>query len=150
MPLNMMAAERVVRDALSLLEIVSNRVRIGPRAWRILHRVPGVEAQPTEVLLRIDDAGLQIMLRVAVARLPGDNHEPFYRLLLTANDQSMGLYKLSLARDTVHLSFAEPVVAFASERDVAGIFHEIVQLAEQYRTVLSDHFGAEPIREGNG
>lgn len=150
MPANMMSAERVVRDALSTLEIVSNRVRIGPRAWRVLHRAPGVEGPPTEVLVRIDDAALQIMLRVAVARLPTAHHEPFYRLLLTANDQSTGPCKLSLSGDTVMLSFAEPVVAFASEHDVAGLFHEIVQLAEQYRNVLSDHFGAEPIRESHG
>lgn len=149
MPLEMMSAERVVRDALSTLEIVSNRVRIGPRSWRVLHRAPGVEGPPTEVLVRIDDAALQIMLRVAVVHLPSSNHEPFYRLLLTANDQSTGPCKLSLANDTVHLSFAEPVVAFASEHDVAGLFHEIVQLAEQYRKVLSDQFSAEPIRESN-
>jgi hypothetical protein len=149
MPLDMMSAERVVRDALSTLGIVSNRVRIGPRIWRVLHRAPGVDGSPTEVIVRIDNAALQILLRVAVARLPSTNHEPFYRLLLTANDQSTGSCKLSLCGDTVHLSLAEPVVAFASEHDVAGLFHEIVQLADQYRTVLADQFGAEPIREGN-
>lgn len=149
-PLNMMSAERVVRDALSTLEIVSNRVRIGPRAWRILHRAPGVDGPPNEVLVRIDDAALQVLLRVAVARLPSANHEPFYRLLLTANDQSTGPCKLSISGDMVHVSFAEPVVAFASEHDVAGLFHEIVQIAEQYRSILSDQFGAEPIREGVG
>ena len=149
MPADMMGAERVVRDALATLEIVSNRVRIGPRSWRLLHRAPGVEGSPTEVLVSIDDAALQVLLRVAVARLPAANHEPFYRLLLTANDLSTGQCKLSLAGDTVMLSFAEPVVAFASEHDIAGLFHEIVQLAEQYRSVLSDQFGAEPIREGN-
>jgi hypothetical protein len=153
MPLDMMSAERVVRDALATLEIVSNRVRIGPHAWRILHRaraVDGVDGVPNEVLVRIDDAALQVLLRVAIARLPSANHEPFYRLLLTANDQSTGPCKLSLSGDTVHLSFAEPIVAFASEQDVAGLFNEIVQLAEQYRSALSDHFGAEPIREGIG
>jgi hypothetical protein len=148
-PAEMMSAERVVRDALSALEIVSNRVRIGPRTWRILHRVPGVEGPPTEVLIRIDDTNLQITLRVAVARLPSSNQEPCYRLLLTANDLSTGPCKLSLSGSTVMLSFAEPVVAFAGEHDVAGLFHDIVQLAAQYRSVLSDHFGAEPIRDGD-
>lgn len=149
MPPNMIGAERVVRDALAALEIVSNRVRIGPRSWRVLHRVPNVDAPPTEVQLRIDDAALQIILRVVVARLPATNHEPFYRLLLTANDQSTGQCKLSLSGDLVILSFAEPVVAFASEHDVAGLFHDIVQLAHQYRSVLSEQFGAEAIREGD-
>lgn len=148
MPPSLISAERVVRDALTNLDIVSNRVRVGQRAWRILHRPPGMEGSPTEVLLRIDDAALQIILRVAVARLPATNHEPFYRLLLTANDLSTGPCKLSLSGDTVMLSFAEPVVAFASEHDVAGLFHEIVQLALQYRAVLSDHFGAEVVRDG--
>lgn len=149
LPPKMISAERVVRDALAALEIVSNRVRIGPQTWRILHRAPSVEGPPTTVLVRIDDAALQIMLRVAVARLPAMNHEPFYRFLLTANDQSTGSCKLSLASDTVMLSFAEPIVAFASEHDVSGLFHEIVQLAEQYRKVLADQFGAEPIRESD-
>lgn len=148
-PAEMVSAERVVRDALAGLEIVSNRVRIGPRTWRILHRAPGVDGPPTEVLVRIDDANLQIMLRVAVARVPATNHEPCYRLLLTANDLSTGPCKLSLAGDTVMLSLAEPVVAFASEHDVASLFHDIVQLAAQYRSVLSDHFGAEAIRDGD-
>jgi Trypsin-like peptidase domain len=148
-PIEVMSAERVVRDALSALDIVSNRVRIGPRSWRILHRAPGVEGPPTEVVVRIDDATLQIVLRVAVARIPTSNHEPCYRLLLTTNDQSSGFCKLSLAGDTVMLTFAEPVVAFASEHDVAGLFHDIVQLAAQYRSVLSDHFGAEAIRDAD-
>lgn len=148
-PPHAMSAERVVRDALATLEIVSNRVRIGPRAWRVMHKAPGTDGPPTEVLLRIDDAALLIILRVAVVRLPAANHESFYRLLLTANDLSTGPCKLSLSGDTVMLSFAEPVFAFASEHDVAALFHEIVLLADQYRSVLSDHFGAEPIREGN-
>lgn len=146
---NLMSAERVVRDALATLEIVSNRVRISPRSWRVVHRPPGVEGPPTEVLVRIDETALQVVLRVAIARLPTAHHEPFYRLLLTANDLSTGPCKLSLADDIVMLSFAEPVVAFASEHDVAAIFHDVVQMAEQYRSALSDQFGAEPLRETN-
>jgi hypothetical protein len=149
MPPNVMIAERVVRDALATLEIVSNRVRIGPRAWRVMHRAPGLDGPPTEVLLRIDDSALHIILRVAVVRLPAINHEHFYRLLLTSNDLMTGPCKLLLSGDTVMLSFSEPIAAFASEHDVSALFHEIVILAEQYRGALSDHFGAEPIREGN-
>ena len=148
MPPSAMSAERVVRDALATQEIVSNRVRIGPRAWRIMHAAPGLDGPPTEVLLQIDDTALLIILRVAIVRLPSANHESFYRLLLTANDLSTGPCKLSLSGDTVMLSFSEPVVAFANEHDVAALFHEIVLLADQYRTILSDHFGAELIREG--
>ncbi|HMY17938.1 MAG TPA: serine protease [Polyangium sp.] len=149
MPANMIGAERVVRDALAALDIVSNRVRIGPRVWRVLLRGAGKEGPPTEVLVQIDDAALQIMLRVAVVRLPTTNHEPFYRLLLTANDMSTGDCKLSLSGDTVMLTFAEPVVAFAGEHDMAGLFRDVVQLATQYRSALSEHFGAEPIRNDN-
>lgn len=148
-PAEMMGAERVVRDALLALEIVPNRVRTGPRTWRVMHRKPGAEGPQTEVLVRIDEANLQIILRVAIARLPSSNHEPCYRLLLTANDLSTGPCKLSLSGDTVMLSFAEPVAAFASEHDVAGLFQEIAQLALQYRSVLADQFGAEPIRDSD-
>ena len=148
-PPSFVGAERIVRDALSTLEIVSNRVRTGPRSWRILHRAHPGDDQPTEVLLRIDEDALQVILRVALVRLPSDHHEPFYRLLLTANDQSTGMCKLSLSGDVVMLTFAEPVSAFASEHDVAAVFHEMVLLAAQYRGVLADQFGAEPIREGS-
>ncbi len=149
MPPNMIGAERVIRDALTALDIVSNRVRIGPRAWRVLQRGSNSEGPPTEILVQIDEDALQVMLRVAIVRLPTTNHEPFYRLLLTANDQSTGDCKLSLSGDTVMLTFAEPVVAFAAEHDMPGLFRDIVQLAAQYRSALSEHFGAEPIRDDN-
>jgi len=81
-------------------------------------------------------------------RLPLAAHEPFYRLLLTANDQTTGVCRLSLAGDVVVLSFSEPVPAFASEHDVAVVFHDLVRLAEQYRKALAELFGAEALREG--
>ncbi|UQA61246.1 serine protease [Polyangium aurulentum] len=140
--------ERVVRDALAALGIVANKARVGPRTWRILHRALGGEAAPSEVTVRIDQEGLQVLLRVPLVRLPLAAHEPFYRLLLTANDQTTGVCRLSLAGDVVVLSFSEPVPAFASEHDVAVVFHDLVRLAEQYRKALAELFGAEALREG--
>ncbi|MRG97383.1 serine protease [Polyangium spumosum] len=142
-------AERVVRDALGALGIVANKARVGPRSWRIHHRALGGDATPSEVTVRLDGAGLQVILRVPLVRLPSSNHEPFYRLLLTANDQTSGVCRLSLAADVVVLSFSEPVTAFASEHDVAAVFHDLVRLADQYRKVLAELFGAEPLREGS-
>jgi hypothetical protein len=100
------------------------------------------------VTVRIDRDGLQVLLRVPLVRLPLSAHEPFYRLLLTANDQTTGVCRLSLAGDVVVLSFSEPVPAFASEHDVAVVFHDLVRLAEQYRKALAELFGAEALREG--
>jgi len=142
-------AERVVRDALSALGLVANKARVGPRTWRIQHRALGGDATPSEVTVRVDDPGLQVLLRVPLVRLPSANHEPFYRLLLTANDQATGVCRLSLSGEVVVLSFAEPVSAFASEHDVAAVFHDLVRIADQYRRVLAELFGAEPLREGS-
>ncbi|MDI1482252.1 serine protease [Polyangium sp. y55x31] len=142
-------AERVVRDALTALGIVANKARVGPRSWRIHHRALGGDATPSEVTIRLDDAGLQVILRVPLVRVPSANHEPFYRLLLTANDQTSGVCRLSIAGDVVVLSFSEPVTAFASEHDVAAVFHDLVRLADQYRKVLAELFGAEPLRDGS-
>jgi len=142
-------AERVVRDALGALGIVANKARVGPRAWRIHHRALGGDATPSEVTVRLDAAGLQVILRVPLVRMPSANHEPFYRLLLTANDQTSGVCRLSLSGDVVVLSFSEPVSAFASEHDIAAVFHDLVRLADQYRKVLAELFGAEPLREGS-
>jgi len=140
-------AERVIRDALSTLGIVSNRVRIAPLAWRIFHRALGGEATPSEVTIRVDDLGLQVILRVPLVRVPATNHEHFFRLLLTINDQTGGVCRVSISNDIVALSFAEPVSAFASEHDVSVVFHDLVRLADQYRKVFAELFGAEPLRE---
>ncbi len=142
-------AERVVRDALTALGIIANKARVGRRSWRIHHRALGGDATPTEVTVRIDGAGLQVILRVPLVRMPSANHEPFYRLLLTANDRTSGVCRLSLSGGVVVLSFSEPVTAFASEHDVAAVFHDLVRLADQYRKVLAELFGAEPLREGS-
>jgi len=99
--------------------------------------------------VRLDAAGLQVILRVPLVRMPSANHEPFYRLLLTANDQTAGVCRLSLSGDVVVLAFSEPVTAFASEHDVAAVFHDLVRLADQYRKVLAELFGAEPLRDGS-
>jgi hypothetical protein len=140
-------AERVVRDALSALGIVANKVRVGPLAWRVPHRALGGDASPSEVTVRVDELGLQVMLRVPLVRIPASNHEHFYRLLLTLNDQTAGVCRLSLSGDVVVLSFAEPVAAFASEHDVSVVFHDLVRLADQYRKVFAELFSAEPLRE---
>lgn len=148
-PRSALGAERVVRDALASLGIVANKARVGPTTWRISHRALGGDAQPTEVTVRIDELGLQVILRVPLVRLPGANHEHFYRLLLTTNDQTAGVFRLSLAGDVVVLSFAEPVSAFASEHDVAVVFHDLVRQADQLRKLFAELYGAEPLREGS-
>src|SRR5262249_10337020 len=116
------AAERIVREALSTLGVVANKVRTGPRSYRVMHRALGGDGAPSEVNIRIDEFGLQVILRVPVVRVPSSNHEHFYRVLLTTNDQTSGVCRLSLSGENVVLSFAEPVSAFASEHDVSVVF----------------------------
>ena len=66
---------------------------------------------------------------------------------MTTNDQTAGLCRLSLAGDVVVLSFAEPVSAFASEHDVAVVFHDLVRQADQYRKLFAELYGADPLRD---
>ncbi len=141
-------AERVVRDVLATIGVVANKVRTGPRAWRLLHRAPGV-AEATEVLVRIDEAGQQIFFRAPVVRVPSRNIEPLYRLLLTLNDETTGPYRLSTAGEVVFLSFVE-AASRARERDAAAMLHDLVRLAQHYRAAITGPYGVEPLFEAPG
>src|SRR6185437_8076394 len=89
------AGERVVKEVLATVGVVANKVRVGPRAWRILYRPEG-GAEATEIAVRLDEPGGDVFFRAPVLRAPTVNVEPLYRLLLTLNDQTTGPYRLEL------------------------------------------------------
>jgi len=138
--------ERAAKDILATLGVVANKVRVGPRAWRVLRALAGGSGVPAQVTLRLDEEGQHVVCRVPLARLPAAHHEALYRLLLTLNDQTTGLYHLSLAGDIVALSFTEST-AFLRERDVAAQFQDLLRNAEHYRKVLGEAFGVAPMHE---
>ncbi|MCC6556694.1 MAG: hypothetical protein IT372_27350 [Polyangiaceae bacterium] len=136
------AAERLIRDGLSALGLVANRVRVGPRSWRVAQRAFSTD-EATHVEVEIDEAGRHLAIRAPVVGLPAANHEPFYRFLLTMNDQTTGELRVSVAGDLVSVSRVDPIEGRAAS-DVAMLIDEIVRTSEEYRRTLADTFEAVP------
>ena len=135
-------AERLVRDGLAALGVVANRARIGPRAWCFPQR-PFTTSEATHVELALDEEGRALTIRSPVVALPAANHEPFYRFLLTMNDQTAGELCISVSGDMVFVSCAEPVEDRAPA-DVAARVEEIARVADEYRRTLAETFEAAP------
>lgn len=139
-------AERLVREGLSSLGVVANRARVGPRSWCVAQRAFST-AEATHLEVEIDEEGRHLTLRAPVVGLPGANHEPFYRFLLTMNDQTTGELRVSVTGDLVAVSRVEPIEG-RTAGDVAMLIDEIVRIADEYRRTLTDTFEAVPRFEG--
>lgn len=140
-------AERLIREGLSTLGVVANRVRVGPRTWRFSQR-PFSTAEATMVELEIDEEGRLLTIKAPVVGLPSANHEPFYRFLLTMNDQTTGELSVSVAGDVVSVSCAD-LVEGRADADVAMRIDEILRVADEYRRTLGDTFEAPPRYESS-
>ncbi|MEP7124261.1 MAG: serine protease [Byssovorax sp.] len=139
------AAERLVRDLLARLGAVAASVRVGPRSYRLA--IPGAArgTGPTaEVTLDIDEAGKVLHGKTPLVRVPSGNHEPFYRFLLSLNDQAASGLRLSIEDDVVNLSFTEPT-ATLSESEAAHLFEELVRSGERLRRALSEAYETKAI-----
>lgn len=136
-------AERLIRHGLSALGIVANRARIGPTAWRIAQRPFPAAEVATQVDIEVDEAGRLLSLRAPIVGLPAVNHEPFYRFLLTMNDQATGEFRVSVTGDEVSVSCVAPLQG-SSDHDVALLIDGLVQMADEYRRTLADTFDAVP------
>ncbi|WP_437982126.1 trypsin-like peptidase domain-containing protein [Sorangium sp. So ce117] len=135
--------ERVIRQGLSALGLIANRVRVGPRAWRIAQRPYPTAETATQVDIEIDETGRLLTLRAPVVGLPSANHEPFYRFLLTMNDQTTGEFRVSLTGDEVSASCVASLEGCA-DHDVALLIDGLVQMADEYRRTLAETFDAAP------
>jgi hypothetical protein len=137
------AAERAVRDALAAAGVVANRVRTGPRSWHVPPRLaPGGDAAP--VTVELDETGTTVALRAPVSLLPRGSREPFFRLLLTLNDQSTGPYRLALDGDRVVLLFAL-FWSMLRDQDLTQTLAALGEMAEHYRKILQEGFDAAPL-----
>lgn len=137
------ASERMLHDALASAGIIANRVRTGPRTWLLPPRsAPGGDV--ISVSVDLDEAGITASLRAPVASLPKGAREPFYRLLLTLNDQSTGSYRLALDGDRVVLLFAVYASALR-DQEMAQTLTSLVEMAEHYRKILQEGFDAPPL-----
>jgi hypothetical protein len=146
-PPELAGAERVVKDALAAIGITANKARIGPRQWRLTHTAPDDTIEPAEITLRVHEDGSHIAMILPLVRVPATHHEPFYRLLLTINDETAGPYRVSIMGELVVLSLLEPT-AIPGDRDLGEFFDDLVRLGSEYRKALSKPFQAEPLVEG--
>ncbi|WP_438016098.1 trypsin-like peptidase domain-containing protein [Sorangium sp. So ce315] len=135
--------EQVIRRGLSALGIIANRARVGPRTWRIAQRPFPAAETATQVDVEIDEAGRLLTLRAPVVGLPAANHEPFYRFLLTMNDQTTGEFRVSIAGDEVSVSCVASLEG-SSDHDAALLIDGLVQMADEYRRTLAETFDAPP------
>jgi hypothetical protein len=138
-----------VRQSLLALGIVANRVRVGPTSWRIAQRPFPAAEMATEVDIELDEQGRTMALRVPVVGLPPLNHEPFYRFLLTMNDQTTGEFRISVADDAVSLSCVT-LLEGCTDHDAAMLIDEVVRMADELRRTLVDTFEAVPRFEIGG
>lgn len=132
-------AERLMRDLLHELGAVASSVKIGPRTYRLSspHEASGI----TEIILEFDEEGTTVRGKIALLRVPVVNQEPFYRFLLTLNDQTMGTQRFSVDGDTVHLTFTEPT-ALVRPGESATRLSELVREGERYKKMLAESFEA--------
>ena len=72
------------------------------------------------------------------------NQEPFYRFLLTLNDQTTDTQRFSVEGDTVYLSFVEPT-ALVRPGEGAARVRDLVREGERYRKALGEPFDAAPV-----
>jgi hypothetical protein len=132
-------AERLMRDLLTELGAVATSVRVGPRAFRLSS--PGEGGAITSIVLEIDEDGSSVRGKIPLLRVPPVNQEPFYRFLLTLNDQTMGSQRFSVEGDTVFFSFTEPT-ALVRPGEGSQRLTELVREGERYKKALGEPFDA--------
>jgi hypothetical protein len=135
-------AERLMREMLAELGAVATSVRVGPRTFRLSS--PGEGGTMTSILLEIDEEGTAIRGKIPLLRVPVVNQEPFYRFLLTLNDQAVGSQRFLVEGDTVYLSFTEPT-ALVRPGEGSARMNELVREGERYRKALGEPFDAAQV-----
>jgi len=136
----LLQSARVVQELLGTLGMATNRMRRGPRTWRI-SLAPPEGGDRSEVDLCVDAHGNRVVFRTPVVRLPSSAYEAFFRFVLTLNDETVGTYRLSLDEDVVFISTSE-VVHGVLGRSPPRLLRDLVVAAAHYREVLVGAFGA--------
>ena len=120
---------------------MATSVRVGPRTFRLSAPGPGDGGALTSIVLEIDEDGASVRGKIPLLRVPPVNQEPFYRFLLTLNDQTVGSQRFSVEGDTVFLSFTEPT-ALVRPGEGAQRLTELVREGERYKKALGEPFDA--------
>jgi hypothetical protein len=72
------------------------------------------------------------------------NQEPFYRFLLTLNDQTLGAQRFLVEGDTVYFAFFEPT-SLVRPGEGSRRLHELLREGDRYRSALGEPFDAAQI-----
>jgi len=136
-------SERIVRDALAVIGVVANRARTGPRSWHLdVNVTPASDS--IAVTFELDEAGATVALRTPVVLVPPAVSEPFFRLLLTLNDQTTGAFRLALDGDRVLLALVLPVSALR-DRDIVTTLANLGEMSDHYRKIFHEAYDAVPL-----
>jgi hypothetical protein len=130
-------AERLVQDLMAELGASSTSWRVGPRTFRLSAR--GTQGTPIQITLETDEQGATIRGKIALFPVPSANQEPFYRFLLSLNDQAGGSQRFSIEDDTVYLSFVEPTGLLRLGEGLARV-QELVHESDKLRKGLAESF----------
>ncbi|HTJ81741.1 MAG TPA: serine protease [Polyangiaceae bacterium] len=133
-----------VKAALASIGIPANRARVGPRSWRFLPSF-GDDAVGTQVDLGTDDAGDHLVLRAPLTRLPAEEHDHFYRYLLTRNDADTSA-RLGIYDGVVYVSLFEPV-AQVDNATFPSVVTEFGRTLVKERSEIQRNFACEPVYE---
>lgn len=131
-------AERLMRDLLAELGTLASAVRTGPRAFRLSTPHDGAA---THIFLEFDEDGHTVRAKLPLLRVPVLNQEPFYRFLLTLNDQTIGSQRFLVEGDTVCLTFTEPT-ALVRPGEGSVRLTDLVREGERYKKALGSAFDA--------
>lgn len=132
-------AERAVTGMIARLGTQPHEVWVSRGRWRLPQR-------SGHVWILLDDRGHYVDFVAPLVKVPGDRHEAFFRFLLTLNDRTTDVCRLSLAGDVVILSASEPTL-FLNASEATNGLKVLLLLAEDLRDVLVRGYGAEPARE---
>ena len=135
-------AARLVRDMLGEIGAVAAAVRVGLLTYRFT--LPGEGGAALPIAIEIDEDGQAVRGKLALLKVPVVNQEPFYRFLLTLNDQAIGSQRFAVEGDTVFLGFTE-LTAMVRPGEAGVRLQELVREGEKYRKVLGEPFDAAQI-----
>ncbi len=132
------AAARLVRELLEEVGSTLDAARVGPRAY--LARANAPQGTVVQVSLEVDALGETVRGKLPLAKIPSQNHEPFYRFLLSLNDQGLTTQRLGVEGEVVFLSFSEPTTARAGEG--AARLQDTLREGERFQKALLESFEA--------
>jgi hypothetical protein len=130
-------AERAIADIFAELGAGATVGRTGRRSYSV--SAQGAHGSVVPMTLDVDAEATCLRGKLPLATVPSADQEPFYRFLLTLNDQMPGSQRVFVEIDTVYLTFVEPI-AMVRPGETAARLNELVRERDRLKKVLSSSF----------